>query len=141
MGHCGSVGQAYGRTSGRPPTRPAASAAAGANAADAADDEAVGTGTGSGAQVLSHGASGFRLGSLPLARYAAMVPSTQRFPKRESACDVPPGSASSTEFGKSLRTSRLPVNGVAASSVSSISRALLMWLPLMWTGCDDGAGQ
>src|SRR5260370_1200446 len=72
-----------------------------------------------------------------------MVLSTHRSPKSESACVVPPGSASSTECGNSLRTSRLPSNGVAASNVSSISRALLIPLPLICIGvvAEAGAGQ
>src|SRR6266480_6604187 len=70
-----------------------------------------------------------------------MVRSTHRSPNRESACDVPPGSASSTEWGNSLRTSRLPSNGVAASSVSSISRALLTLLPFTLVGVLAGAFQ
>src|SRR5580693_8748986 len=103
----------------------------------------LGTGLGSGLQVLSHGAFGLRGGSTPLARYLAMVLSTHRSPDSESACVVPPGSASSTEFGNSLRTSRLPSNGVAASSVSSISSAFLIPLPLICIGVcrEAGAGQ
>src|SRR5690348_18457972 len=54
---------------------------------------------------------------------------------------VQPGSASSTERGNSLRTSRLPSNGVAASSVSSISRALLILLPFTLVGVLAGAFQ
>src|SRR5580700_11908226 len=104
-----------------------------------------GTGLGSGLQVLSHGAFGLRGGSTPSARYLAMVLSTHRSPNSESACVVPPGSASSTECGNSLRTSRLPSNGVAASSVSSMSRALWIALPLpsepTCTGRWAGAGQ
>src|SRR5579859_1248414 len=70
-----------------------------------------------------------------------MVLSTQRSPDRESACVVPPGSASRTEFGNSVRTSRLPVNGVAASSVSSTSNTLATWPPLIRTGVLGLAGQ
>jgi hypothetical protein len=62
-------------------------------------------------------------------------------PFSESACVVPPGSASSTECGNSLRMYRLPSNGVAASRVSSISRVPLILLPLTLTGVDAGAGQ
>jgi hypothetical protein len=70
-----------------------------------------------------------------------MVLSTQRSPDSDSACPVPPGSATSTEFGKSLRTARLPAKGVGASSVSSISSALGMPLPFTCTRCDEGAAQ
>src|SRR5215831_16088283 len=70
-----------------------------------------------------------------------MVRSTHMSPNRESACEVPPGSASSTEWGNNLRTSRLPPNGVAASSVSSISRALLTLFPFTLVGVLAGAGQ
>src|SRR5260370_34112151 len=70
-----------------------------------------------------------------------MVVSTHRLPESESACVVPPGSASSTECGNSLRTSRLPPNGVAASSFSSISRALPIPLPFTLVGLDAGAFQ
>src|ERR1700721_4335602 len=112
---------------------------------DAEDACAVGFGTGSGRHVLSHSAWELRGGSLPVSRYVAIVPSTQRLPNNESACVVPPGSASSTECGNSLRTSRLPGNGVAASSVSSISRALRIALPRpsepRTTGRWAGAGQ
>src|SRR3984885_4275540 len=122
----------------------AARAAAAADP-DAEDACAVGFGTGSGRHVLSHSAWGLRGGSLPVSRYVAIVPSTQRLPNSESACVVPPGSASSTECGNSLRTSRLPGNGVAASSVSSMSRALRIALPLppepTRTGRWAGAGQ
>src|SRR5215471_15068373 len=70
-----------------------------------------------------------------------MVPSTHRSPESESAWVVPPGSASSTECGNSLRTSRLPSNGVAASSVSSISSALRIPRPSTLTGLVIGASQ
>ena len=52
-----------------------------------ADADFVGTGRGSGLQVASHLAFGLwlRLGSVPLARYLAMVLSTHRSPESESA--------------------------------------------------------
>src|SRR3954451_21332151 len=43
-------------------------------------------------------------------------------PKSEPACVVPPTPSTSAERGNRLRTSRAPLNGVAASSVSLISR-------------------
>jgi len=54
---------------------------------------------------------------------------------------VPPGTAISAECGKSLRTSTLPGNGVSASSVSSVSSALVIWLPFTVTGAVAGAFQ
>src|SRR5689334_9412076 len=54
---------------------------------------------------------------------------------------VPPGSASRLEWGNSLRTSRLPSNGVAASSVSLMSSALATRWPLTRTGLFAGTGQ
>ena len=54
---------------------------------------------------------------------------------------VPPGTAIRREFGNSVRTSRLPSNGVAASSVSSMSSALCTLLPSTVTGVPAGAGQ
>ena len=70
-----------------------------------------------------------------------MVPSTHLSPASESAWLVPPGSAISTECGNSLRTTRLPWNGVAASRVWSISRALRIRVPFTLTGWVEGAGQ
>ena len=60
----------------------------------------------------------------------AIRPSSHASPKSESAWVVPPGRASRTECGYSLRTSRLPAYGVAASSVSSTSRALAHLAPV-----------
>ena len=54
---------------------------------------------------------------------------------------VPPGSASRTAFGNKERTSRLPANGVAASRVSSISKALATRDPSIRTGVCALAGQ
>ena len=51
-----------------------------------------------------------------------MVSSTHGLPDSDPAWVVPPGSAIRLDPGKRRRTSRLPRNGVAASSVSSISR-------------------
>src|SRR3954451_24362346 len=60
--------------------------------------------------------------------------STHRSPNSESAWVAPPGSPIRLEFGKSLRTARLPSNGVAASSISSTRRALETPTPVTSTG-------
>ncbi len=87
-----------------------------------------------GAQVASGPLPALRAGSAPVAMYLAIRSSSHASPNSDSACDVPPGSASRLEFGYSLRTSRLPVYGVAASSVSSMSRTLATLLPSILTG-------
>src|SRR5688500_379940 len=52
----------------------------------------------------------------------------------EPECVLPPVPSISDEFGKRLRTSRLPSYGVAASYVSLISSALATLLPSIFTG-------
>src|SRR3954454_17984294 len=61
-------------------------------------------------------------------------------PKSEPACVVPPTPSTSTERGNRLRTSRLPLNVVAASSVSLISRIGGTVSPETVTGMPLGAG-
>ena len=58
------------------------------------------------------------------------------------------GVAGATRLGEEHRVREQPAcldaafeNGVAASSVSSISSALWIWLPSIGTGCEAGAGQ
>ena len=112
---CGS------RPSARPPriTDRAAPLAAFSAAGMAA---AVGSGTGSGATCLVPRGAVVTRGQRTRRQVVgdrAVHAQVRR--SGESAWVVPPGSANSTECGNSLRTSRLPGNGVAASSVSSIS--------------------
>jgi len=70
-----------------------------------------------------------------------IVLSTQAMPFGEPEWVVPPTPSTSAEFGNSPRSVRLPMYGVAASSVSPISRMPGACPPSTFTGVPDLAGQ
>jgi hypothetical protein len=102
---------------------------------------ADGFGAGSRSHFRSEVSALTRSGRTPDRRYAAMAPSTQALPNSDPACVVPPTPSISADRGNRLRTSRLPVNGVAASSVSLISRIGGAFAPVTVTGVPAFAPQ
>src|SRR5690606_17708827 len=101
----------------------------------------AGTGFGSGVHCASESLPFLRSGSLPVARESAIWSSTHALPPSEPECVVPPGRLIRLDFGKRLRTSSAPENGVAASSSSLISRIGGALLPSTFGAVPALAGQ
>src|SRR6476620_3321282 len=105
-------------------------------------DSGCGSGCGTGGHCRLEWLPLVRLGTDPFRRYLPIALSVHETPDSEPACVVPPTPSISDADGKRLRTSRLPVNGVAPSSVSSIiSTGTCTCRPMTCTGVDCLARQ